>query len=530
MSGKDYVVDNSVVDTLTQQIIAQGNTSKWKGEGFGSPEANAKAMAQHLAASGIKDIKDVGMITVPADVQLTPITELVMGDTLDSNGYPTQGYVPTVVGYMDDKGNRVDPSKVSARSDYSGGDAGDYVTTYTAPVGTQQVIGSKTTGQPLLSDYAERTGAGGKAFSGTYAGEGNTAFNVNFDSKGNPIFYTTGASSNDVAKFMEDIGPLGQIALAVATGGLSIPEQLAAKFAISVLSGQDIGDALKSAATSYASSFIPGLDFIQDGASYLADLDSTGILSKAFTGAAVGGTKALLSGQDLGDAVLAGAASGGASGAATTLLGNIEGFDDLSKSQQTTIRNLVTGTLTGKPITTTLLNSVIDTATSEVGRAIDSTVTGLTDNNTLDSSAIDKVTSKLNVDGGDEEDDDDDGSGVLGTTKTADVAGKDSLTNNAAVGAVTSVLKSTLTGAAKAATKGAVTSAVTGKKMASMPSVSKQLTGNALSAIQRAVPTKVDISKLIPTTTAKKAPPKKVDVAQLKAMTPVSGLSAIKKG
>ena len=200
-----------------------------------------------------------------------------------------------------------------------------------------------------------------------------------------------------------------------------------------------------------------------------------------------------MSGQDLGDAVLAGAASGGASGAATTLLGNIEGFDDLSKSQQTTIRNLVTGTLTGKPITTTLLNSVIDTATSEVGRAIDSTVTGLTDNNTLDSSAIDKVTSKLNVDGGDEEDDDDDGSGVLGTTKTADVAGKDSLTNNAAVGAVTSVLKSTLTGAAKAATKGAVTSAVTGKKMASMPSVAKQLTGNALSAIQRAVPTKVDI-------------------------------------
>lgn len=528
MSGKDYVVDNSVVDTLTQQIIAQGNTSKWKGEGFGSPEANAKAMAQHLAASGIKDIKDVGMITVPADVQLTPITELVMGDTLDSNGYPTQGYVPTIVGYTDDKGNRVDPSKVSARSDYSGGDAGDYVTTYTAPVGTQQVIGSKTTGKPLLSDYAERTGAGGKAFSGTYAGEGNTAFNVNFDSKGNPIFYTTGASSNDVAKFMEDIGPLGQIALAVATGGLSIPEQLAAKFAISVLSGQDIGDALKSAATSYASSFIPGLDFIQDGASYLTDLDSTGILSKAFTGAAVGGTKALLSGQDLGDAVLAGAASGGASGAATTLLGNIEGFDDLSKSQQTTIRNLVTGTLTGKPITTTLLNAVIDTATTEVGRAIDSTVTGLTDNNTLDSSAIDKVTSKLNVDGDDDDEDDD--SGVLGTTKAADVAGKDSLTNNAAVGAVTSVLKSTLTGAAKTATKGAITSAVTGKKMASMPSVSKQLTGNALSAIQRAVPTKVDISKLIPTTTAKKAPPKKVDVAQLKAMTPVSGLSAIKKG
>jgi hypothetical protein len=273
------------------------------------------------------------------------------------------------------------------------------------------------------------------------------------------------------------------------------------------------------------------LDIIKDGASYLTDLDSTGILSKAFTGAAVAGTKAVLSGQDLGDAVLAGAASGGASGATTALLGNIEGFDDLSKTQQTTIRNLVTGTLTGKPITTTLLNSVIDTATSEVGKAIDSTVTGLTDNDTLNSSTIDKVTSTLNVDGtgGGTDDDGDDGGDDDVTTTTTGGTEKSSLAGNATVGAVTSVLKSTLANTAKTATKGAITSAVTGKKMAARPSVAKQLTGSALSALQRAVPTKVDISKLIPTT-AKKAPPKKVDVAQLKAMTPVSGLSAIKKG
>jgi hypothetical protein len=92
------------------------------------------------------------------------------------------------------------------------------------------------------------------------------------------------------------------------------------------------------------------------------------------------------------------------------------------------------------------------------------------------------------------------------------------------------VLKSTLANTAKTATKGAIKSAVTGKKMAARPSVAKQLTGSALSAVRRAVPTKVDISKLIPTTTTKKAPPKKIDVAQLKAMRPVSGLSAIKKG
>ena len=187
------------------------------------------------------------------------------------------------------------------------------------------------------------------------------------------------------------------------------------------------------------------------------------------------------------------------------------------------------------------MNSVIDTATSEVGKAIDSTVTGLTDDNTLDSSTIDKVTSTLNVDGtdgtGDDDDDDDDdgdGDGDDGddvvTTTTTGGTGKSSLGNNATVGAVTSVLKSTLANTAKTATKSAIKSAVTGKKMAARPSVAKQLTGSALSAVRRAVPTKVDISKLKPTTTTKKAPPKKVDVAQLKAMRPVSGLSAIKKG
>jgi hypothetical protein len=182
---------------------------------------------------------------------------------------------------------------------------------------------------------------------------------------------------------------------------------------------------------------------------------------------------------------------------------------------------------------------VIDTATSEVGKAIDSTVTGLTDNDTLNSSTIDKVTSTLNVDGGtggtgtgtgdDDDGDDGDDDDVLATTTTGGT-GKSSLAGNATVGAVTSVLKSTLANTAKTATKGAIKSAVTGKKMTAGPSVAKQLTGSALSALQRAVPTKVDISKLIPTNTAKKAPPMKVDVAQLKAMTPVSGLSAIKKG
>ena len=529
VGGLTQAAPVNAVENVTQQILGQGLTSKWKGEGKGSAEANATDMANILTSIGITDIKDFGKITKTVDAAVQPV--YAQGDLVtDSEGQ--QYYSQKIVGYVDQNGNPVDPNLVKSEMVY-GGESGSDSIAYIAPVGKQEVFGNKKTGQEVPVTYGERQQ--GDAFGGTFDGDGNTGYRVKFAPDGTPIFYTTKASSNDLQILMDDLGPLGQIALAFATGGLSIPEQIAAKFAISALSGQDIGDAIKSAATSYVGSLVPGLDIIQDGASYLNNLDSTGILSKAFTGAAVGGTKAILSGQDLGDAVLAGAASGGASGATTALLGNIEGFDDLSKGQQTTIRNLVTGTLTGKPITTTLLNSVIDTATSEVSKAIDSTVTGLTDDNTLDSSTIDKVTSTLNVDGTGDDDDDDDGDGDddgddVVTTTTTGGTGKSSLGNNATVGAVTSVLKSTLANTAKTATKGAIKSAVTGKKMAARPSVAKQLTGSALSAVRRAVPTKVDISKLKPITTRKKAPPKKVDVAQLKAMRPVSGLSAIKKG
>ena len=533
VGGLTQAAPVNALDNVTQQILGQNLTSKWKGEGKGSAEKNAADMAGILTSIGITDIKDFGMVTKTVDAAVIPQYErTVVGYDQEGN----QIVDSKIIGYVDQEGKPVDSSLVKTEfvpGDENGMGGG---TAYIAPVGKQEVFGNKKTGQEVPVTYGERQQ--GDAFGGTFDGDGNTGYRVKFAPDGTPIFYTTQASSNDLQILMDDLGPLGQIALAFATGGLSIPEQIAAKFAMSVLSGQDIGDAIKSAATSYVGSLVPGLDFIQDGASYLNNLDSTGILSKAFTGAAVGGTKAVLSGQDLGDAVLAGAASGGASGAATALLGNIEGFDDLSKTQQTTIRNLVTGTLTGKPITTTLLNSVIDTATSEVGKAIDSTVTGLTDDNTLDSSTIDKVTSTLNVDGTDgtdDDDEDDDGDGDddgddVVTTTTTGGTGKSSLGNNATVGAVTSVLKSTLANTAKTATKGAIKSAVTGKKMAARPSVAKQLTGSALSAVRRAVPTKVDISKLKPTTTTKKAPPKKIDVAQLKAMRPVSGLSAIKKG
>jgi hypothetical protein len=40
--------------------------------------------------------------------------------------------------------------------------------------------------------------------------------------------------NNDLAKIMNDLGPIGQIGLAFATGGLSIPQQIAANLALSL--------------------------------------------------------------------------------------------------------------------------------------------------------------------------------------------------------------------------------------------------------------------------------------------------------
>ena len=49
--------------TIASQILAQGTTDKWAGQGYGSPEKNAYDMGVMLAGQGIKDINDFGQRT-----------------------------------------------------------------------------------------------------------------------------------------------------------------------------------------------------------------------------------------------------------------------------------------------------------------------------------------------------------------------------------------------------------------------------------------------------------------------------------
>ena len=163
--GKDQTFNIADVDNVYKQIVGQGLMSKWTGQGFGSAEANAKEMAKNLVASGVTDISQVGQKTV------------------------------------------TDADEERQNED------GSYTT---VPGQTRTVIINKATGEPLLSDYAERTK--GNLWSGTFIGGGNTGYGVQFDTKGNPYFFTQGASSNDVAAFMQDFGPLLLAGVAMAVG------------------------------------------------------------------------------------------------------------------------------------------------------------------------------------------------------------------------------------------------------------------------------------------------------------------------
>jgi len=174
----------SVIDTLTKQILGSSDTSKWEG-GVGA-ETAAKDMAKIMAGIGITDISQFGKITQ------TGFQEDVRPD---GRG-----------GYVDKRGNPVDPNIVQTGSYETEGGRIDYAT---APIGTQVTYGNKETNQAVPITYSERQT--GNAFGGTFEGKGNTGYRVDFDASGKPVFYTTGASSRD------DIGVFAPIIAAALT-------------------------------------------------------------------------------------------------------------------------------------------------------------------------------------------------------------------------------------------------------------------------------------------------------------------------
>jgi len=174
-----------IVTKIKNQILAQGTSSQWSGQGLGSPEANAADMARLLSDAGITDIKQFGVI--PDLEPVVPIDTLYNGKRVftqtDEDG-KTSSYIYEPTGKT---------------LTYNSTDTGEYTS-------------------PEMRVVEYETGA--DAFGGTFAGKGKTGYRVQFAPDGTPVFYTGGESSSEFKQY----APL----LAIASLGLAAPSLFAA--------------------------------------------------------------------------------------------------------------------------------------------------------------------------------------------------------------------------------------------------------------------------------------------------------------
>lgn len=308
----------SNIDALTQQILAQNTTSKWSGEGFGSAEANAADMAKILDSIGITDIKQFGQFEKTTNEQQRVVAETNSvypgyGDTnidIPTGRYYIPRYAPENDGMVLAGKTYVDPSTVTKQTVVYGDNDETY---YVASVPkTQTVYGNKVTGQAVPNTYSERQT--GNAWGGTFAGSGNTGYRVQFDSAGNPYFYTTGASSSDLA----GIAPLIGIGLMFVPGLQAVGASVGAAVAggASVATQAIIGNALVQGVIAEATGgdFVKGAVSGAIGASGISgavsDIVGGGVVGAAAGQAATSGVVAAVSGGDIGQALVQGAVSG----------------------------------------------------------------------------------------------------------------------------------------------------------------------------------------------------------------------------
>ena len=335
----------SVTERLTNQILSQGTTNQWSGEGFGSTTANAKAMAKVLEKNGITDINQFGQQAVKEARTFIPETQIV--------GWLGQSRTPTnpnntiqpdfdgegnIVGYyeaaptgrvyenvpiLDGEGNAAGTERnfLAPQQVQALGLTGNTPQTVMVPTDKTEFV-NKATGKPIDAEYAF---ADGNIWSGTFAGKDSTAFGVQFDQQGNPLFYTTqGRGSSDRATF----GTLASLALMTVPGlqglGASIGSTIAPGLAAGTqaLIGNAIvqgalteaqgGKFLEGAALSGASSLLPGVN------STISNALGGGTAANIAAGALTSGVLSELAGTGFKQGALTGAIGAGINDARLT--------------------------------------------------------------------------------------------------------------------------------------------------------------------------------------------------------------------
>lgn len=408
VNGKSY--RKVYLDNLTNQISGQRSnldTSKYYQGGaigaYGGIDAFSKHLAADLLNRGVKSIDQI----VPKKV-------------FDENGNVVRT-IPVVVG----------EDSLNQYKQYYGN---NYLTKL-----QERVNDPKDTGygvySPLSSansqhQYADTGDAAsdGYIWSGTYAGDGNTAYKMQFTSQGLPVFYSSALSSSDFD--LKDLAPFVAIASLAIPGmgaaignfvagaaGVTVPASVAAGIGSFVLTSaltQDIKKGLVSAIGAGVGSVVAnelasaasGIFESSAGQNFLANIGSAGAraavmgedVEKAIGNAAVGGLFNLASAQvpgfdeikdpkiksavadsinaalntqgdlsaKLSNAALQGAITYGANKI------EVDGkkFPELTPGQKDLIVTTLSSQLTGKPLNQELINSAISNTNRELTTAI----------------------------------------------------------------------------------------------------------------------------------------------------------------
>ena len=213
---------DETINKMRDNILAQGTSDKWTGQGHGSPQANALVMAQSLYNAGITRLEDFGKVPTYEPVvirnyynghelQVTGTDEWGNGGgdyyyrepsgSYDFDGYPESRtvmvpknatleprYFKTVDGGMDGDGNAISALSPLASDDVITKDGQKVYK-------SGETFGNKVTGKAVPANYDR---AGGDIWSGTFAGDGSTGYGVQFNELGMPIFYAAyGGSTSD---------------------------------------------------------------------------------------------------------------------------------------------------------------------------------------------------------------------------------------------------------------------------------------------------------------------------------------------
>ena len=179
------------IDRLALQILQQGTSDRWTGQGGGDRYTNARWMASELYnKGGITRLEDFGRgyVDVPTEVEVVERYDPETG----GNSYYKLELDPITRSSFNFV--KVNPTSLVTRQNYTeyGEGGGYYDALYMPDTYKKPAYYNKATGQFISDDYGDSD-----IWGRTYSGDGMTQYGVQFNELGMPIFYTQYQDNSD---------------------------------------------------------------------------------------------------------------------------------------------------------------------------------------------------------------------------------------------------------------------------------------------------------------------------------------------